>query len=89
MDGRGEALSAVVGVLLIDPDLLLIMRSVGATPSQIMFRIRVPTALPYVFAGLRIAITFSVIGAVVAEYTGAAEGLGYLIRLPRRSSTPR
>ena len=68
------------GLRAVDPDLLLLMRSVGATRGQILRRIQIPTSLPYLFAGLRIAITLSVIGAIVAEFAGASEGLGYLIQ---------
>lgn len=69
-----------VGLNSVSPDLLLLMRSVGASKFQVLSRIRVPTSLPYLFAGLRIAVTFSVIGAVVAEFAGANQGLGFLIQ---------
>ncbi|PRX96763.1 ABC transporter permease [Allonocardiopsis opalescens] len=73
-------LNMLVGLKSIDSDLLLLMRSVGATRNQILLRVQVPTSLPYLFAGLRIAITLAVIGAVVAEFAGASDGLGYLIQ---------
>lgn len=73
-------LNMLVGLKNVDSDLLLIMRSVGSTETQILWRIRIPTSLPYLFAGLRIAITLAVIGAVVAEFAGAKDGLGYLIQ---------
>jgi NitT/TauT family transport system permease protein len=41
--------------------------------------VQLPNAMPHIFAGLKIAMTFSVIGAVVGEFTGGSEGLGYLI----------
>ena len=44
-----------------------------------LLRVRIPAALPFIFAGLKIAITLSVIGAVVGEFVGADVGLGYLI----------
>lgn len=69
-----------VGLSSVSPDLLLLMRSVGASKFQVLTRIRIPTSLPYLFAGLRIAVTFSVIGAVVAEFAGANQGLGFLIQ---------
>lgn len=67
------------GLAAVDPNLVLLMRSVGASRRQILLRAQLPTSLPYLFAGLRIAVTFSVIGAVVAEFAAASEGLGYLI----------
>lgn len=73
-------LNMLVGLRSIDPDLLLLMKSVGATRNQILARIQIPTSLPYLFAGMRIAITLAVIGAVVAEFAGASDGLGYLIQ---------
>ncbi|GAA3755352.1 ABC transporter permease [Salinactinospora qingdaonensis] len=73
-------LNMLVGLRSIDQDLLLLMRSVGATRNQILTRIQIPTSLPYLFAGMRIAITLAVIGAVVAEFAGASDGLGYLIQ---------
>lgn len=73
-------LNMIVGLKAVDQDLMLVMRSVGATRNQILTRIQIPSSLPYVFAGMRIAITLAVIGAVVAEFSGASEGLGYLIQ---------
>jgi NitT/TauT family transport system permease protein len=73
-------LNMLVGLKSIDKELLLLMRSVGASKNQVCTQIQIPTSLPYLFAGLRIAITFAVIGAVVAEFAGAQAGLGYLIQ---------
>ncbi|MFD1212919.1 ABC transporter permease [Arthrobacter sp. GCM10027362] len=73
-------LNMLVGLKAIDKELLLLMRSVGASRNQVLTQIQVPTSLPYLFAGLRIAITLAVIGAVVAEFAGAQNGLGYLIQ---------
>lgn len=68
------------GLESVDSNLLLLMRSVGATRSQVLMQVQIPASLPYLFAGLRIAVTLSVIGAVVAEFAGANKGLGYLIQ---------
>ncbi|MCG2622532.1 ABC transporter permease [Arthrobacter sp. I2-34] len=73
-------LNMLVGLKAIDKELLLLMRSIGATRNQVLTQIQIPTSLPYLFAGLRIAITLAVIGAVVAEFAGAQNGLGYLIQ---------
>jgi NitT/TauT family transport system permease protein len=64
----------------VHPDLVLLLRSVGASPNEILFRVQVPWSIPYLFAGLHVAITLSVIGAIVAEFAGASSGLGYLIQ---------
>jgi NitT/TauT family transport system permease protein len=73
-------INMVLGLKRTDDDLVLLMRSVGSTRNQIMRRIQVPNSLPYLFAGMRIAITFAVIGAVVAEFAGSQNGLGYMIQ---------
>lgn len=73
-------INMVLGLKRTDDDLILLMRSVGSTRNQIMTRVQVPNSLPYLFAGMRIAITLAVIGAVVAEFAGSQNGLGYLIQ---------
>jgi NitT/TauT family transport system permease protein len=73
------ALNMRTGLNAVDADLLSLMRSVGASRWQILRKVQIPNSLPYLFAGLKIAITFSVIGAVVAEFAGSSQGLGYLI----------
>lgn len=59
-----------------DPGAVDLLRSMGATRSMIFWKLELPTAMPYFFAGLRIAITYAVVGAVFAEYVGASSGLG-------------
>jgi NitT/TauT family transport system permease protein len=73
------ALNMRTGLEAVDRDLLLLLRSVGASRWEVLRKVQIPSSLPYLFAGLKIAITFSVIGAVVAEFAGSSEGLGYLI----------
>ncbi len=73
------AVTAREGLRATDPQLLLLMRSVGARRRDVFWRLRVPAALPYLAAGLRAGITLSLVGAVVAEWTGADGGLGYLV----------
>jgi putative hydroxymethylpyrimidine transport system permease protein len=67
------------GLRSVDPDLTKMLRSLGASRVQRLWRVEIPTALPYAFSGARVAITVSVIGAVFAEYVGSSEGLGHLI----------
>jgi len=62
-----------------DPDLLDVMKVYRISKWEILCRIRVPGAMPDFFAGLKIAVPFSVIGVVVGEFVGAYQGLGYLI----------
>lgn len=56
-------------------------RTMGATPSGLMWRIRVPAAVPGLASGLRLAAVYAPIGAVIGEWVGAAGGLGYLMLL--------
>jgi NitT/TauT family transport system permease protein len=69
-------LSMLAGMQSVDNSLLALMNSVGAGPTQILLRIRVPHSLPSLMAGAKIAATLSVIGAIVGEFAGASEGLG-------------
>lgn len=72
-------LNTITGLVATSADLGHLVQSVGGTRSQYLWRVQLPNALPHIFAGLKIAMTFSVIGAVVGEFTGGSEGLGYLI----------
>ena len=73
-------LSMLAGMESVDPSLLALMRSVGTGRADILYQIRVPHSLPSLMAGLKIAATFSVIGAIVGEFAGASAGLGYTIQ---------
>ncbi len=67
------------GFRAISSQALELMRILSATRWSIFWRLRVPSSLPYVFAGLKVASTLSVIGAIVAEFTGADRGIGFVI----------
>lgn len=71
--------NAVAGLRAAEENYVHLLRSVAATEAQVFLHLRVPYALPYIFAGLKLATTLSVLGAIVAEFMGASEGLGYLI----------
>lgn len=72
-------INTMTGFKEVDKGLRDVFRSVAATERQIFFELRLPYAMPYIFAGLRIATTLSVLGAIVAEYLAASNGLGYLV----------
>ncbi|GAA0977326.1 ABC transporter permease [Acrocarpospora macrocephala] len=72
--------NTITGLKSVEQDQLDLMRALQATDWQIFRYVRLPRALPYMFAGLEIAIVFSVIGAIVGEFVGAKAGLGYLIQ---------
>lgn len=72
-------INTMAGFKSIDPNLLEVFRSVDASERQVFFKLRLPYAVPYIFAGLRIATTLSVLGAIVAEWLAASNGIGYLL----------
>ena len=55
------------------------MRSINATRSEILFKVQLPSALPFIFASFKIAASLALVGAVVAEFYSSDLGLGYLI----------
>lgn len=63
-------INTVRGLTLVDPLQLELMHSYAARPLKILFALRIPNALPYIFSALRVASSLSVIGAVVAEFFG-------------------
>ncbi len=71
--------NVIVGLKTIDQGKLELMRSLGASRWQVFRLVTFPNALPFVFAGLDIAVVFSVLGAIVGEFVGAQQGLGNLI----------
>ena len=64
-----------------DRDQLDMMRAFGASRWRTFLNLRLPNALPMIFAGLEISVVFAVIGAVVGEFIGAQAGLGYMITI--------
>ncbi|MCT2536749.1 ABC transporter permease [Aquibacillus koreensis] len=71
--------STVAGLSYVDKDKLALFRSLRATRYQILMKLRLPIALPYLMSGLRVAIVLSVVGAAVSEFIGANQGLGAVI----------
>jgi len=72
--------NTIVGLRSADEDRVNLMRSLGATRWQIFRMLQLPNALPYLFAGLEIAMIFALIGAIVAELISAEKGLGMLMQ---------
>ncbi len=79
------AISTVVAVQGVDRRLLEMARSYRVTRGQRLRMVELPAALPGILGGLRIGVTLSVVGAIVAEWTGGETGLGVLINLARGS----
>ncbi|TFG60775.1 MAG: ABC transporter permease [Spirochaetales bacterium] len=75
------AVNLLAGMDAVDPDILLLFRSLNAGYMKTFFHARLPGSLPQLFAGLKIAGTYSIIGAVIGEWLGGTEGLGvYMVR---------
>ncbi|MFG2091798.1 ABC transporter permease [Spirillospora sp. NPDC048824] len=72
--------NSILGLRSAEPEQIEMLKSFGASDFQIMRRLRLPSALPHIFAGLDVAVILSVTGAVVAEFVGATAGLGYTIQ---------
>lgn len=72
-------LSTAAGLLAVPPELIELGRACKASRWQELRRIKLPFAVPFIFSGLKAAITLAVVGAVVAEFVSADRGLGYLI----------
>src|SRR5256884_1611327 len=72
--------NTIVGLKSADEDRMNLMRSLAASENQIFWMLKLPNALPFVMAGLDVAMIFALIGAIVAEFVGARAGLGMLIQ---------
>src|SRR5438067_4505790 len=72
--------NTIVGLRSAEEDKINLMKSLAATRTQIFWMLQLPNAMPYIFAGLEIAMIFALIGAIVAEFVGAQAGLGMLIQ---------
>jgi NitT/TauT family transport system permease protein len=73
-------ISIATGLLSVPPELIELSRACRASKVSELLRIRLPYAIPFIFAGLKVAISLAVVGAVVAEFVNADAGLGFLIQ---------
>ena len=64
-------------------------RSMRATPLQVLWKVRFPTALPHMFAGMKVAISLALVGAIAGEFVASQVGLGYVILTSRECSRYR
>ncbi|MBI4347218.1 MAG: ABC transporter permease [Elusimicrobia bacterium] len=72
-------IDTLVGLRAVPAEMLLLARSMGATTLQAFVKIRLPHALPNIFAGLKVGATLSVIGSIVAEWVGGDTGLALVL----------
>jgi NitT/TauT family transport system permease protein len=73
------AVSAAAGFRAADPIALRLCRSLTASTWQTFVRVRLPYAIPHIFAGLKVGVTVAIIGVIIGEFVTAQEGLGYII----------
>lgn len=71
--------STIAGLKSIETEMIDLVRSMRASATKVMLRVRLPAALPQIFSGLKVSISLSVVGAIVGEFVGADRGLGYLL----------
>lgn len=74
-------ISLVTGLRSVDREMVDMFRTLGASQSQTFRKLMIPTALPNLFAGMKVAAVVSVIGAVIGEWVGASAGLGWLMKI--------
>ena len=73
------------GFAAVDRDVIRLFTSMGASKWQILWQVKIPSALPHFFSGFRIAASYSIVGAVVAEWLGGEGGLGVYMTRVRKS----
>ena len=71
--------NSVAGLTTVQPESLDLMRSLSATRWQTLRIIRIPNSMPFVLAGMKVASSMAVVGAIIGEFTGASRGIGYVI----------
>lgn len=71
--------STYSGVKGVDIELKNILRVMGATERQILFKVTIPATVPWITTGLKISVPYALVGAIVGEFIAASKGLGYLI----------
>ena len=81
---------AADGLRAIDQELVDLLRTMGADGRAIFLKVRLPGALPTIFSGVKIAITYSVVGAIMGEWVGGSRGLGiFMLRSTNSFRTDR
>jgi NitT/TauT family transport system permease protein len=72
-------IDTVIGLRSVPLEMLDLSRSMGGSAWNVFWKIRLPAALPNIFAGTKVAVSLAVVGAIVGEFVGADRGLGYVI----------
>ncbi len=72
-------LNTVHGMVTVDPEQVALMRSLQASRMQLFWKVKLPSALPFLLAGANIGIIFAILAVIVGEFLGANQGMGFLI----------
>jgi NitT/TauT family transport system permease protein len=72
-------IDTVIGLRSVPPEMLQLGRSKVASAPRVFLRLRLPSAIPNVFAGMKVAIAFAVVGEISGEFVGSQSGFGYLL----------
>jgi NitT/TauT family transport system permease protein len=72
-------IDAVLGLRSVNPDALDLLRTMKASPLQFLIKVRLPSALPHIFAGMKVAISLALVGAIAGEFVASQDGLGFVI----------
>ena len=75
----------VDGLRSTDRELIKLLKTMGANRLQTLTKVQLPASLPYLFSGIKVGVTYGVIGAIFGEYVGAYQGLGILIQTAKNS----
>jgi ABC-type nitrate/sulfonate/bicarbonate transport system permease component len=78
-------ISLLNGLNSVDPDLINLFRSMGANRMSIFKMVKLPAAMPGFFSGLKISASYSIMAAVIGEWLGAQQGLGYYMTIAQKS----
>ncbi|MFA6267463.1 MAG: ABC transporter permease [Pseudolabrys sp.] len=73
------SVNVATGLATVEPELLDVLRSLGARKRQILLKVGLPRSLPYFFASLKIAITLAFVGTIISETVAGSRGIGYLM----------
>jgi NitT/TauT family transport system permease protein len=73
------AVNVATGLATIEPELLDVMRALGASKRKILMKIGLPRSMPYFFASLKVAITLAFVGTIISETVASNSGIGYLM----------
>jgi NitT/TauT family transport system permease protein len=72
-------INTVLGFRSVDPDMLNLAKATRASKFDVIYKIRVPNALPSLFSGMKVGISFALVGAIVGEFVAGGRGLGFLV----------